>query len=173
MQAWRGLTDAQRQLWLSWGKTFQSFTKHNPSSMRSGMDAFIRYHCYLFFSDSSVLTSPSFTLPDQDNGSVIIRNIAGVLYIDLNSDTEDGDWYDIVFLSRSLPASQLAVGGKTRYMLMGLNSVAGNNDITSYYTSVFGTIPSVGDRVGIKHVQIGVTAPVVRVAFEGYRTVVT
>ena len=171
VKAWAELTEVQRRTWHYWARTFPQYAKGNKSSLLSGLDAFTKYNALRLLAASNLLTDPSFTVPDNDGGIPTVTSLAGVLTLDLNSDTADGDWLDIIFLSRPVRATQQSVSGKTRFIFQDDNANVASNDITSYYNGVFGNIPSAGDYLAMRFVQIGLNFPMVKAAYTDIITV--
>jgi hypothetical protein len=162
VKAWRQITATERSNWDSWASANPQYAKHNPSSQLSGYAAFVKYNSLHAFIASGLVTDPYFVVPADDTGVPTVANSAGTLNLLLNSSTADGDWLFLVYLSRLTTDTQNFIGTKTRFMAISANDETSAINITSAYSSVFGSIPSTGSKVAMDFQLIGTSYPIVQ-----------
>jgi len=154
VRAWGQLTNAQRADWDTWASTYPQYAKHNPNSQLSGFAVFTRVHVYRLMYDRGVDTNPTYTAYAQDTIGLTIQNNAGTLNLIVSSDLESEEWWLVLFVSRPFSGSQNFVGSRVRYMDQRTN-VSDTVNITTKYTSLFGIVPSVGQKIALSVIPYG------------------
>lgn len=148
VRAWGQLTNAQRTDWDTWASTYPQYAKHNPSSQLSGFAVFTRVHVYRLMYGRGVDTNPTYTAYAQDTIGLGIKNAAGVLTLEVTSALESEEWWMVLSVSRPFTDSQNFVGSRVRYMDQRTN-VSDSVNITTKYTSLFGILPAVGQKIAL------------------------
>lgn len=150
-KAWATLTDAERSNWDTYANTFPQYAKNNPSSQLSGYAVFTKWHAALFLGLgllSDIDANPSLVAVPLDTVTVKVIVAGGVMSLDLDFALGDNTYYVNVFISRPFPASKNFAGSSLRFLVN-----TENEDIvipvTALYTSLFGTLPTVGQSVQV------------------------
>lgn len=155
VKAWRELTQSVRDSWDTWSSTYPSYAKNNPAAQLSGYAVYTRQQVYRLMIGSAVYTSaPSFTLADDDTIGIALELSSGVLTLEMTSVTDDEAWDMLIFMSRPLSSAQMFTGTKTRLMNKFISNITQSADYTDEYESVFGILPSVGDRIVVDYIMI-------------------
>lgn len=147
-QTWRGLTDIQRNTWITFASTHPQYSNNNPTSQLSGYALFVKIQVWRYIVGVSTLNSSNIALKAIDTIALKLIVAAGVLTIDPTWLIGDESWYVIYSLSRVLGAAQNFTGTKPRFIIAG-TSLNDNFNVTTLYTSLFGAIPAVGNRVAV------------------------
>ncbi len=159
-RAWRDLSTADRNSYNSYASTYPQYAKHNPSSQLSGYEVFVKWQALRFVLSGNIADTPSFTQPAADSITYALKRDGAAFEITVSGSDGSGDWILAFFMSRPFTVSQNFIGSRTRY-ISNEDNTNGDKTVTSQYTSVFGSVPSVGDRVALDVTLIGLAAPVV------------
>lgn len=170
VRAWREMTQTGRDNWDTFASTNPQYAKNNPTSQLSGFACFVKWTYYELQRGGNVDTTPDITIPDQDTVSWTLQNNTGVLNLISNWSLEEEAWYAAIFLTRPLLASQKFLGTKPRYVVT-TSSVDQTDVITTAYTAIYGTVPSVGDLIGLSYIMFMETGGSVLAAQEEILTV--
>lgn len=156
-QAWRTLSDSDRSAWDAYANAFPIPSRKNPSAYLSGVAAFIRWHGVQWQDDSVVLNNPSGA---QGTTTVVSQELViftGDLYVLLDIVDTEGPWQAFVYLSRPLQPTQAFLKSWQRYIITLDSSTWPETNITTRYTSIFGSIPAIGDLIGFQTVMLNTT----------------
>lgn len=157
-RSWRDMTQTERDNFITYSATYPQYAKNNPSSVLSAYSVFVKWNALILLSGYPVRTAPSFTNPDTDTWTLSLQLNAGALEAVFTSVTNNEDWLLLLFFSRPFSAAENFVGSKTRFIIDGTN-VNQTIDISDEYLSIYGTLPSVGDRIAAEILAIGDDAP--------------
>lgn len=160
VRSWRDLTSGQRSNYETYASTYPQYAKNNPTSQLSGYEVFVRYNCLRRLTGYSVLTSWAGTVPADDDITVTITNDSGVLKINITVSTETEDWKVLFFLSRPFSPTQNFIGTAPKYVGF-LTNVVNSYTATDAYTSLYGSLPAVGDLVALDILFISDVSPYV------------
>lgn len=150
-KAWSTLTDAERSNWNTYATTFPQYAKNNLSSQLSGFAVFVKWHAALFLGqglNSDVDGNPSLVAVPLETVTAKVIVAAGVMSLDLDFGLADNTYYVNVFISRPFPASQNFAGSSLRFLVSSENEDI-VIPITALYTTLFGSIPVVGNAVQV------------------------
>lgn len=156
-QAWRTLSDADREAWNAYANAFPIPSRKNPSAYLSGLAAFTRWHAVMWQRNSTILNDPA-----GAQGTAILDQVelilsGGDLFVSAPNDITEGPWWVFIYLSRPLQPTQAFVKSWQRYVTSFDSESASDVLITSLYTAIFGTLPIVGDLVGVQVVFLNST----------------
>lgn len=156
-QAWRDLSDGDREAWNAYANAFPIPSRKNPSAYLSGLAAFTRWHAVKFQYSQTVLTSP-----DGDQGTAVVDQVelvidSGSLFVLIPTIVTNGPWDLVLYLSRPLQASQSFVKSWQRFIRGADTSVFSELDISAQYTQIFGVLPVVGNLLGVQVVFLNTT----------------
>lgn len=154
VRAWGQLTNAQRADWDTWATTYPQYAKHNPTSQLSGFAVFTKVHVYRLMYGRPVDTNPTYTAYAQDIITLGCKLVAGVLSLVVTSDNDSEEWWLVLSVSRPFTDSQNFVGSRVRYMTQITNTTTTVN-ITTKYTSLFGILPAVGQKIALSVIPYG------------------
>lgn len=148
-RAWRTLTEGNRTNWNTYAETNPRPTRLNPDAYLSGYNYFLYVNRFrLLFSDP-ILEEPSFTLQDQDTLEPLLYNDAGALIWERNPGGT-GSWRIGLFLTNVIPFGREYVNATPRFIRQALYNTGGTTDVTAQYNAAVGTIPPVGQYVGMR-----------------------
>lgn len=156
-QAWRTLSDADRSAWNAYANAFPIPSRKNPSAYLSGLAAFTRWHAVMWQRNSTILNDPA-----GAQGTAILDQVelilsAGDLFVSAPNDITEGPWLVFIYLSRPLAPTQAFVKSWQRYVVSFDSESASDVLITSAYTAIFGSLPVVGNLVGVQVVFLNTT----------------
>ena len=156
-RAWRNLTEGNRTNWDVYAETNPRPTKLNPDAYLSGYNYFLLVNRYRTLMNEAILTEPSFTLQESGPIDYILYNDAGVLSWETNPTDMTGTWRAILFLTNVIPFGREYVNATPRYIDAVLYTSGALTNITALYTSKLGTVPPVGQFVGMRIVLVCMT----------------
>jgi len=148
VRAWREADQATRDNWDTWASVNPQYAKHNPNAQLSGFACFVRWHSFAFLCGLPVDTMPALTIPEQDTVTLTLTLNAGVLTLHQQWTLSEEAWNVAIFVSRPFGPAQNFIGTRTRYCAYTTSSTQ-NTNITSQYIALFGSLPSIGDRVAV------------------------
>jgi hypothetical protein len=148
VRAWKELSDVNRQNWETYASTYPQYAKYNPSSQLSGFAVFVRQNVFCLIGGLAILVNPSGAQIVSVVLSYTVTLAAGVLTVHQTCSNQDEEWDILWFISRPLGTAQNFVGSKCKYLRLE-SSMDIDRAVTSSYTSLFGALPAVGDRVAI------------------------
>ena len=154
VKAWQALTSGQRADWVTWASTYPQYAKHNPTAQLSGYVVFVKVHDYRQIIGEAVITAPVYTSYSQDTIGISVTLSGGVLTLVITSLLQDLNQWLVFFISRPMSVTQNFIGTRTRYIWY----IGNDNDsdiITAKYTALYGSLPSIGDRVAVDFVAMG------------------
>ncbi len=152
VKAWREATQTTRDNWDTWASTNPQYAKHNPTAQLSGFACFVKWTFYSFQRSGQVTVDPEIDIPPIATVAYSLENDSGTFSVISDWDIETEAWYSALFLSRPLLPSQSFIGTKPKYIATD-SSADQKNDITAAYTSIYGSIPTVGSLIGITYVM--------------------
>ena len=150
-KAWKSTTDTARSNWNTWASTNPQYAKNNPTSQLSGFACFTAWHCQRLRQAYDIDTSPNLTVPPTDVVTINLQRNGSAFEIDYSCSIGDQSWYIAFSLSSPLGDSQNFIGSKKRYITQEVTDTA-TIDVTDQYEAAFGTVPSIGDRVGVSYI---------------------
>jgi hypothetical protein len=152
VRAWRSLTDTYRNNWITWAATNPQYAKHNPSAQLSGFACFVKWHAFEFMCGGVLDTAPALTIPATPTITLKIILAAGVLSLQIICPSGVEDWNLAFFMSRPFGVAQNFIGTRPRFLT---NSTDANTTrvITTFYTSKYGALPVLGDRIAVDYVR--------------------
>lgn len=156
-QAWRTLSDGERSAWDAYANAFPIPSRKNPSAYLSGLAAFTRWHGVRWQNNSVVLADPAGAQGTADVASQELVISAGDLFVLQDISTTEGPWLAFVYLSRPLSSTQSFLKSWQRYIVALDDSQWPEANITAAYTSIFGSLPAVGQLVGFQTVMLNTT----------------
>jgi hypothetical protein len=154
-QAWRGLSQAQRDGWNAWAASNPQYAKNNPSAVLSGFAVFARVHFQYFLGTddiTNVITVPSYSIEALNPITFELENDTGTLDLNLTPSLTTYNLRVNIFISQPFKPSVNFVGSRVRFV----DSLVVDSDslnITNEYTSLYGDVPAVGDKVFVESVQ--------------------
>ncbi len=148
-RAWKGLTETQRQAWISLASQIQSHSVLGQSGPLTGSQLFTKVNCSLLAIGGEQVTDPP-TIPtdfDTKVTGLTITNAAGVIALKLSTSDSPPEG---TMVRAAAPQSQGTYRPITLRYIGGLDSpVGGFCVITTAYTNRFG-VPPVGARVFVQ-----------------------
>jgi hypothetical protein len=156
-QAWRTLTDGERAAWDAYANAFPIPSRKNPDAYLSGLAAFTRWHGVRWQENSVVLADPAGAQGTAVLDQVELILSGGDLFVSAPNDITEGPWRVFIYLSRPLQPTQAFIKSWQRYIIAFDSESASDVDITTPYQTIFGTLPIVGDLVGVQVVFLNTT----------------
>ena len=157
LQTWRGLSDANRANWETYATTNPVASRNNPAAYINGFNAFVRWHAASFQYSANVLNNPSGAQGIVSFVEMELQKSGGVLQMVIDSTVTNGPWYLLVYLTRPLTPTQRFQKSWTKLLRQINYANPIDVDISSYYTSVFGFLPVVGDLIGVDLTYVNTT----------------
>lgn len=157
-RAWASLTSTQRGYYNTYASTYPQYARHNPSSVLSGYEVFLRYYSLRLLTNLGFLTPATFTPSTVPTFDVSIYLDSGDLTIEFDNVTNNGNAYSLMFISSKLPDSQNFIGTRTRYLqyiLTDFDTIV----VNPQYLALYSALPFAGDRIALDIVQIGTNHP--------------
>lgn len=148
LDAWRNLTNEQRQLWNNFSIQAKIATNKNANTFLNGQSIFLKFNYYRYAVGLATLDTPSMFRTNLSNVNFTISNSFGVLSI--TSDRALLNNIEFAFVQISAP-----VQANNNYKKSTVKSIRqlitnGTNwDITQSYLNAFGFLPNAGDTVFI------------------------
>jgi hypothetical protein len=145
-QAWRNLTQIERNAWIEAAKTLNTRPRLGQSGPMTGHQFFVKANCNLLLVGEAVVTAPPAqpTFDDLPVTAFSITNVDDEIAIKF---TVSGAWAEHTLLRGATPLSQgIQVYNDFRVLGEPPVAVAGVVDVTSLYTARFG-VPPVGKKV--------------------------
>ena len=144
--AWRTLTEAQRQAWVSAAKNYQSKSRCGTSGTLTGSQLFSKINCTLLqFGQEQVTVPPAKpTFPDLAPQALNITTVAGVVKIALSCPTNPGE--NTILRAQAPQSAGREAPGQASIIGTCPAVVAGSADITALYTGKFGA-PTPGTKL--------------------------
>jgi hypothetical protein len=152
VKAWKSADDTTRNNWETWSSTNPQYSKHNPGSMLSGFACFVKWHVHEFLHAYTVDTAPLITIPAQPEVTIKLILATGVLSISIVCTGGVEDWNLDFYLTRPLGGAQNFLGTKSRFIIYGTD-LTSSLDCTNSYIARFGSLPILGDRIGVQYVR--------------------
>ena len=150
LQIWNSMSDTQRKAWDVYA-VFRGYPQRkNTGNTLSGQMCFVKENILrqsgilpLLAIYSNIMQNPVMLFPPPQLNVVSVVNTAGVLSVTFDSGYDLLSYYPILYLSRSLTASQRSQNNKYQVM-KGFTIPAGVYTITAQYVEKFGVVPPVG-----------------------------
>lgn len=155
VQAWRELSQANRDAWILYSSNYPIASRLNPDSNLNGFNYFSRYHLYKSLTSSDILADPG-GAPVSISGISSQLTVTGgtVLNIVLDATPAGGDWGWLLYLTRPQGVGQKFVQNAPIALFSQDDDFPYNENITGNYNLLLGSIPEVGDYVGQKIVFV-------------------
>jgi hypothetical protein len=157
-QGWLSISDANRASWSAWALAHPVASKHNPSSILSGYQYFLKYNLIHTMFVSTFLAAPNPGTLVLPNIAPIITLSAGVLSINLLPVSDVLAIFGNLYLSAPQKKSHTFSSSFTRAIIVK-DFTTGLYDITSFYLAVFGILPSIGDTIFFEVQPFGGSIP--------------
>ncbi len=152
-QAWRGLTQAQRNAWSTAAKTHNSTARLGQSGSLTGCQFFVQVNCNLALMGVATKLDPpaAVSFPALVPSTLEATNVAGVITLKMACGDDPTEY---TILRASPPQSQgRAVCNDFRVLGECPQPAQGKADITALYVAKFGA-PSVGTKVFVRASQM-------------------
>lgn len=153
-RAWRNLTEANRTNWDTYAETNPRPTKKNLDAYLSGYNYFLLVNRYRVLASQSIMAEPSFTLQQSGAIDYILYNDGGVLSWETNPTDMTGLWRALLFLTNVIPFGREYVNATPRFITAVAYNAGALTNITALYNDRVGTVPPVGQYVGMRVVLI-------------------
>ena len=152
VKAWKTEPQTTRDSWNTWASVNPRYAKHDLTRQLSGQACFVKWHFYRFLSSYYIDVSPQLVIPAQPEITLTLKTNGTLFNIDITCPSTAEAWNLYFFLSRPLPASQTFLGTKARFVLF-TTDLTQTRDIATEYISRFGSLPAVGDIIGLQYVR--------------------
>jgi hypothetical protein len=157
-QHWATLSEANRNLWISFATTYPQPVKNNPSANMSGFAVFLKFNFFWYLRAGYIVNTPSFTLSSLPSFTVaIVKSSSFLNFVPTVSAT---DLLTVFIVSVSNPVKESVNFAKNRVRYMSF-CYADNSGVSidTAYVAQFGQLPNVGDWVFVKVTPTGLNAP--------------
>lgn len=156
-QEWIGLSDANRAAWNTYASTFPRAPKHNSSSTLNGFNFFVFYHLYTIQQTSTFLLDPSgiqrtLTLDETE----IIGSMDAITW-GSSITSSGGTWIALLYMSQPIGITTYLRPNILRFITGFQKTATFSEDVSSFYTAIFGTVPVNGDIVITREVFLNLT----------------
>jgi hypothetical protein len=154
-QQWNYLGSSSRGEWDAWAAANPQYAKNNPSAVLSGFAVFVRVCQQIFLRSgdiSDVTVSPSYTIYAVDTPTFTLTRDGGVLTLAYSWVLGETHNRANVFMSQPYKPTVNFAGTRTRF-IKNIQTDSDSNDIASEYSSLFGSLPAVGDKIFVDNVQ--------------------
>ena len=157
-QAWRSLTDAQREQWNSAVSDYQKTDIFGDIVRPSGFNLYVRLNSNLANVGASVISTPLSPVGVNVFTSLSLAAAAGAgsLVATVSPETLDADEYVIASATAPQSAGKSFVKSEYRQIEIIQAVVGGSIDLAASYIAKFGSIGAAGQKVFVqfKHVNI-------------------
>lgn len=151
IQKWKALTQAQRDLWISYAVSYPVQSRKNPDSNLNGYNYFERYHLVRELANLiGTLENPNGTRGEVTAVDLIISRVGATLFFEGADIVTINDWQVIIELTNIVPASQVFIQQTPFYMASYNRNIATDVELTSSYLAKYGRLPEIGDKVGAR-----------------------
>lgn len=157
-QGWISLTDAQRASWVSWALAHPVASNHNPSSILSGYQYFLKYNLIHTMFVSTFLAEPASGMLVLPNIAPIVTLSGGVLNFNLLPVSDEPQIFCNVYISAPQQKTHTFSSSFTRAIIVRDLS-AGLFNITALYIALFGSLPAIGDTLFFEVQPFGGSIP--------------
>jgi hypothetical protein len=157
-QAWSGLTDVQRNNFISYAAAYPQYDKKTGSSKLSGYEVFLLWNLNRLSRGEAIVGTITNSAISQSVILPKVYNTGGVLYLELEAESEYGFCEYAMFLSRPVSAGKNNPGSSLRYIHTVLED-SGIVNVTTLYQNSLGTIPTVGQQILGTVRAIGILSP--------------
>jgi hypothetical protein len=150
-QAWRGLTESQRQSWIDGASNFPQTDIFGNTKILSGQALFVKLNNNLFIGGGAPLdTCPSpVALPILGEVTVTADDSANTVIITGVTDPVPADTAMIVFATPNVTPGRSFVKNQFRFVTTFNPAAAAPFDISTAWTALFGD-PVIGNKVFVK-----------------------
>ena len=149
LQKWKTLTNADRAAWDTWASVNPVPSHNNPAAYLSGFNLYVRWHALTFQWTENTLNNPSAPINSVTYIETEVIRSGAILELVISSTVTGGAWSVYPYLSRPLGAAQTYPKSWTRFVQRYAHASPIDAQIQTRYTQLFGSLPNVGDRVGV------------------------
>lgn len=152
---WQNIGDGNRATWDTYATNYPVPSRLNPDAYLGGQQLFIRHFMLGSMIPVVAETTDGGPLTITNPTFRVVRNGLD-LYVEGDADAQTEAMYVLAFLAPRLSVTQNIVKSKLRYCGNGTSSTSAYEiDIAANYLAIFGTLPVVGDFVGLQIVFFG------------------
>jgi len=153
--AWQALSDSQKKAWQNFSAFSASFANHNPKSLLSGYNLFLKYNILRLTCGLSILSTVSFSVPTFPSSQPTLETDGGHLYIYVYPLVDISSFFMEYYLSPPKNINSGFVKSNLRLLKLPVESYA-SEELTDLYRSAFGIIPQVDQFVlqGFRYVSV-------------------
>ena len=158
VKGWQQITSAQRASWVSWALAHPVPAKHNAMAVLDGYSYFLKYNLIHTMFVSTYLAEPN-------PGTLALPSIVpylvfsgGNLSVNPQPASDVAAIFFNLYLSPPMSVTRGFSDSFTRAMIV-LPLVAGNVNISSYYLSVFGSLPTSSNYIFAEFQLFGGSIP--------------
>jgi len=158
VKGWQQITSAQRASWSAWALSHPIPARHNSMAILSGYSYFLKYNLLHTMFVSTFLAEPNpgvLALPAINPYLVMF---GGNLSVNPQPAVDVAPIFFNLYLSPPMSQSRSFSNSFTRAMIV-LPLVSGNVNISSYYQSVFGSLPASGNSIFAEFQLFGGSIP--------------
>lgn len=154
---WGGMTQSQRNAWITYASSFPVPSRLNPDSNLNGFNYFVKYHNLRFTAGSSgIVTSPGATQATIDYSVGDMINTGSSLFYEGDCTVSSGSFILAVYLTPEVPAGKVFVPTTPRFIRASpISADAYSVDLGANYEALFNALPTIGSNIGIKVVIFG------------------
>lgn len=150
-QSWKGLTQAERDQWITYATTYPRPTRLNPNSYLNGFNYFLMANqFYRLHAPNGIIQSPSGAQGSVTVFLIEIVRTGGALEVNIIDQAVGANWVALIYLTRPLGDGQEAVQPTPIFMqAFGLFGISGGT-VTNAYFEQFGIVAETGDWLGLR-----------------------
>ena len=168
---WLTLSDANKLAWVAAALYYSIRTKHNSSKELTAFQLYIKHGMYMLLAGRSSINAPTLS-PTLFNFTSIIFSVAGgVFYMYIVADSLDTNNWLMLKVSGRQKLSESYQASRCRN-LTPLPPGSAEYNITSLYTSVFGVVPVLGDKISYQLTLFGLFTPSIQGPVSGTSIIV-
>lgn len=148
-QRWLSLSAANRAAWNTYATTYPVPSHNNPAAYLSGYNLFVRWHALSYSTSGANLDNPSGAQGTISPTSYELINADPILEFNIGGSQTGGPWLVITYMTRPLKVTQEYLKSWTRDLGYVTDALPYSQDLGPEYEQLFGSLPEVGDTVGI------------------------
>ena len=156
-QEWIALSDSNRAAWNTYASTFPRAPKHNASATLNGFNYFIFYHLYIIQQTNTFLLNPSGV---QRTLTLVETEIVGSMDAITWGSTitsSGGTWIALLYMSRPISLTTYLRPNLLRFIRGFQKTATFSEDVSSFYSAIFGSVPVNGDIVLTREIFLNLT----------------
>jgi hypothetical protein len=150
-QAWKGLTQAQRDQWITYATTYPRPSRLNPNSYLNGFNYFVMANqFYRLYAIGGIIAAPTGAQGAVTSFNIELVRTGIFLQIEITDVTVGSNWNALIYLTRPLGDGQEAVQPTPIYMRQVVLFGISGGSVQNEYFEQFGILPNVGDWLGLR-----------------------